>query len=396
MKRIFESFMRILFLNYEYPPLGGGAGNATEYLMREFSKYPDLSIDIVTSSIDGKYSEESLSGDIRLYRVPIGDKRNTLKSQSAGELLRYTKKALALSRELVSKSHYDGIHAFFTIPCGAVAWWIGRTFHIPYIISLRGSDVPGYSKKYTVLYFFLKSFVRSIWRRSAFVVSNSEGLKFLANKTNSSQRIGVIYNGVDTQVFTPGNKGKEKDVFTVLCASRLESRKGFSYVVEAVAILREKYPHLQLILAGGDGDAGDDLRALVKEKNLSEVVKFFGQYTRKDLVRLQQETDVFILPSFNEGMSNSLLEAMAGGLPVIMTPTGGAEELVQEGENGYIVRFADARHIAEKLQLLLSDQLLTERMGKKSREVAEKMSWNAVAQEYRDLYKQAFSKKEQK
>lgn len=380
--------MRILFLNYEYPPLGGGAGNATEYLMREFGKDETLEVDLVVSAVDNTYSEEALAKNVRLYRVPIGDKRKSLKSQSAKELIVYAWRALRLSRKLVREKKYDGVHAFFTVPCGAVAGRLHEEFGLPYIVSLRGSDVPGYSKKYEKLYFFIKSLVRRIWKESAMVVSVSHGLKKLALATNPSQEIGVIYNGVDTSVFLLDESKKNKDVFSILCASRLERRKGFRYVVSAVDALRERYPQLRLVIAGGDGNAGEELRAQVAEKKLSDVVTFSGQYTREDLVRLEQTSDVFVLPSFNEGMSNSLLEAMAGGLPVIMTPTGGAEELIRDGENGYIVPFADSERIAEKLEVLLKDAQLTERMGRESRAVAESMSWSAVAKEYAHLYRE--------
>lgn len=383
--------MRILFLNYEYPPLGGGAGNATEYLMREFSKDASIEVDCVVSAVDNRESKESLGGNVHLYRVPIGDKRESLKSQSAKELISYAWKAWKMSRKLLQKNRYDGVHAFFTVPCGVVAWRIQSVFGLPYIVSLRGSDVPGYSKKYDTLYFFITRLVRHVWRKSVAVVSNSQGLKELALKTNSHQEIGMIYNGVDTEVFVPDQTKRNKDIFTVLCASRLENRKGFRYVVEAMEALRDRYPQLRLVLAGGDGNAGEELRKMVVEKKLSDVIRFTGQYKREDLVILQQMADVFVLPSFNEGMSNSLLEAMAGGLPVIMTPTGGAEELIHEEENGYVVPFAESAVIADKLEILLCDRKLTQRMGEGSRKIAESMNWSSVAQEYRKLYESRFS-----
>lgn len=386
--------MRILFLNYEYPPLGGGAGNAAEYLMREFAKDETIEVDCVVSAVDNRQSEELISGKVYLYRVPIGDKRKSLKSQSAKDLLLYAWRAWRLSKKLLRERNYDGVHAFFTVPCGTVAWQLHRKFRIPYIVSLRGSDVPGYSKKYEKLYFFIKPLVRRVWDRSVSVISNSEGLKKLAVQTSARQKIEVIYNGVDIKVFVPTEGKKAKETFTVLCASRLEKRKGFRYVIEAIDRLREKYPQLRLIIAGGDGNAGEELRKMVLEKNLAEKVTFFGQYTREDLVRLQQESDVFVLPSFNEGMSNSLLEAMAGGLPVCMTLTGGSEELIYPGENGYIIEFASSGDIAQKLEMLLCDRDLTKKMGKKSREIAETMSWDAVARQYRKLYDLKFTSRD--
>lgn len=387
--------MRILFFNYEYPPLGGGAGNATQYLMREFEGREDLEIDVLTSSSDNSFRVEKLNGNVSLYKLAIGDKRGNLKHQSQKDLLTYTWKAFWFARRLMREKKYDLSHAFFTVPCGALSWWFRLTRGLPYIVSLRGSDVPGYNETYETIYAVLKPFFRSIWKGAAHVVSNSEGLKELALKTRTQQKIDVIYNGVDIKTFTPGkiltavstSVSIKNERVTLFCASRLMKRKGFRYVVEAFSMLAEKYPELRLVIAGGDGDASDDLRAQVKALNLGERITFSGEYTREDLVKLQYRSDIFLLPSFNEGMSNSLLEAMAGGLPVLMTPTGGAEELIQNGENGYIVKFGDARDIAEKVEKLLQDPKLREKMGKKSREKAESMSWEKVADEYHEMYK---------
>ena len=88
-----------------------------------------------------------------------------------------------------------------------------------------------------------------------------------------------------------------------------------------------------------------------------------------------------------------MLEAMASGMPIIMTPTGGADELVNEGINGYVVRFRDSDDIAEKLEKLINDPILAKKMGQESRKIAEKMSWASVAGQYRELYKKIAAKK---
>lgn len=384
--------MRILFLNYEYPPLGGGAGNASEFLLREFAKDSTLEVDAVVSAADNVAQKESLGGGVSVYRLPIGDKRQSLKNQSAKDLLLYTWKALRMCKKLMREQKYDGVHAFFTVPCGAVAWRLHARFGIPFLVSLRGSDVPGYSRKYERLYFFIRPLVRKIWERAALIVSNSRGLKDLALKTDPRQIIDVIYNGVDTEAFSPHIDRTDKE-FRILCASRLERRKGFCYVVEAVDILKERYPNIRLILAGGDGNAGEELRALVAEKKLDSFVTFSGQYDRAKLAELQSMSDVFILPSFNEGMSNSLLEAMAGELPVLMTPTGGAEELIIEGKNGYTIQFADKDDIAQKVELLMQNGEKTRLMGKESRRMAQSMQWSCVAEKYRTRYAEKFDSK---
>lgn len=385
--------MKILFLNYEYPPLGGGAGNATKYLLQEYAKYQDLSVDLVTSAIDAEFVESRVNGNIAIFRIPIGKNEKNPQKQSIKDLLVYSWKAYFFARTQLKKGEsYDGIHAFFSVPCGALAMLLSWEFRIPYIISLRGADVPGYAERFSFLYGFLRPIVRLVWKHARCVISNSEGLRQLALETKPDQDIGVIYNGVDTEFFHPEEEKRNPKMITILCASRLTKRKGFIYAIEAFSKISQKYKHVCMIIAGGDGNAIEELKKQVERLDLTKKITFFGEYDHASLLKLQQSSDIFLFPSLNEGMSNSMLEAMASGLPIIMTPTGGAQELIQEGKNGFLVRFRDAEDIAKKLEILIQDKKLCTKMGRESRRMAQSLSWSSVASHYKDLYVQSISK----
>ena len=120
--------MKVLFFNYEYPPLGGGAGNATYYIMQEFSKIPELEIDLVTASIDKAYHLEKVGQNIRIHRIPIGKNAANLHYQTQKELLVYAIKATIFSRKLIKKNKYDLTHSFFTVPCGQVSWVLKKIY----------------------------------------------------------------------------------------------------------------------------------------------------------------------------------------------------------------------------------------------------------------------------
>ena len=149
--------MRILFFNYEYPPLGGGAGNATFYLLQEFSKISGLEIDLITSSID-KFKIEELTTNIRIHYLDIG-KKNTFHFQSQKDLLIYSWKAYFYAKKLIKQKKFDLTLAFFGIPCG----YIAMRLKIPYIVSLRGSDVPGYNERFKILDKFIFSWLRKMF-----------------------------------------------------------------------------------------------------------------------------------------------------------------------------------------------------------------------------------------
>ena len=382
-----------MFLNYEYPPLGGGAANATSYILREFSKIPGLEVDLVTSSHDNQYHLENIGPNITIHKLPIGRKEKTLHFQSKKDLLVYSWKAYFFCRKLIWKNKYDLSHSFFSVPCGFLSWLFKVQYGIPYIISLRGADVPGYSERFSSLYNFLKPLTKKIWKKAGFVVSNSKGLKELALKTNPRQNIEIIYNGVDVKKFQPDVLSRNNDKFIITPgASRVTARKGLNYLVEAVRQLSEKYPKVSLKIMG-DGSDKDTLEKLSRDLGIKDKIEFLGRIPKDETAPYYREASVFVLPSLNEGMSNAMLEALATGLPILATDTGGSRELVENGENGFIVKMKDAGDIAKKIEALILDPRLRESMGVKSREKAERLSWKRVADKYLELYEKIQNKK---
>ncbi|HEX7586652.1 MAG TPA: glycosyltransferase [Patescibacteria group bacterium] len=377
--------MRVLFFNYEYPPLGGGAANATSYILREFSKIPDLEVDLVTSSADEKFELEKIGGNINIHKLPIGKNSKNLHYQSQRDLLVYAWKAYFFSRKLIKKNNYDLTHSFFTLPCGFLSLAYYRLYKLPYIVSLRGADVPGYSDRFPLIYALLTPLIRHIWKKADAVISNSQGLKELALKTNAGQEIGIIYNGIDIKQFRPAIRGETSN-FKVICISRLTRRKGINYLIEAMEKLVQKHPDLSLQIVG-EGDAKAELEKQSQGANLGSKVEFKGRIPHENLPEIYNSADVFVLPSLNEGMSNTMLEALASGLPIVATDTGGSKELISEGKNGFMIKMKDSGDIAEKLEKLIADPELARSMEEKSRAIAESMSWEKVAQNYYGLYK---------
>ena len=380
--------MRILFLNYEYPPLGGGAANANKYILQEYSRIADLNVDLITSSIDKEYHLEEIGNNIKIHRIPIGKNESNLHYQSAKEILAYLWRAYWFSRKLVKKNNYTLSHSFFTVPCGFISLILKWNYKIPYVVSLRGSDVPGYSNRFIFLDKFIKPVTRLIWKNSSAVIANSQGLRELALKTNSKQEIGVIYNGIDIADFAPdyGKRPAEKLIVT-LGASRITTRKGIEYLIKAFKKLVPKYPNVYL-KAMGDGDEKSNLENLTKELGLAENIEFIGRIPREKTTPFYQEASIFVLPSLNEGMSNAMLEALSAGLPLLATDTGGTKEIVEEGKNGFIIKMKDSDDIADKMEILIKNEELRIKMGIESRKKAEKMSWENVAKDYFDLYGQ--------
>lgn len=391
--------MKILFLNYEYPPLGGGAANATRYILREFSRMPDVEVHLVTSGMGEECGKEHVGGKVYVHRLPIGKNPNNIHVQSIRDILVYSWKAWRHASRLAREAKregkpFDATIAFFGVPCGALALWLKWRHRIPYVVSLRGSDVPGYSEKFDRMYLFLAPLIRLIWRQARAVVPNSRGLAELAAKTAQDQPFTIIPNGVDTEEFKPDPERERDGYARILTVSRLTPRKGIRFLIEAMEILKMgetgtrgetgKRGGIELWIVG-DGEEKESLRALAGELGVMERVKFFGPVPHEELPKFYGLSDVFCLPSLNEGMSNTVLEALASGLPIVATVTGGTEELVTDGENGSFVRTGSAEDLAEKLGKLLGDEALRLRMGEASRRRAEEMSWKRVAERFLEL-----------
>lgn len=361
--------MNVLMLNYEFPPLGGGAANANYYMLEKFAEMDDLSVDLVTSSASG--DDRLQFGDrVFIHKLDVG--KDDRHHWTQMEILRFSWRAYWKARSLAESNEYDLVHAWFTVPSGAIAERLG----LPYLVALRGSDVPGYNERFNLQYKVLKPLIRRIWRHADAVVANSQALKDLALETLTVD-IDVIPNGVDVGEFTPDYERGEP--LQVLCVSRLVQRKGIRYLIEAVANL-----DVELTLVG-EGPQEAELEALVSELGIENRVFIEGYIPHEQLPEYYQASDVFVLPSFNEGMSNSLLEAMASGLPVVVTQTGGTAELVED--NGFVIPMADEKAIEKYLRKYSNYEKIRKEHGKESRKRAEAMSWRTVSEQYLNLYR---------
>jgi len=125
------------------------------------------------------------------------------------------------------------------------------------------------------------------------------------------------------------------------------------------------------------------LQSLAKELGLGDLVRFLGWQSRQQLMKCYGQANIFLFPSRHEGMPNALLEAMASGLPVIASCIAGNEELVVDGETGYLVPSEDMEALRAALKKLLSDPASRESMGNASRHYVEaNYSWESTAQQY--------------
>lgn len=370
---------RVLLLNYEYPPLGGGGSNATKYLLRELAKRDDVDVDVVTSSATGQFEQEKIGENVTIYKLAI--KKKEIHYWTQKEVLDYSLKCRSYVKEMLKTKQYDICHAFFGIPCGAIAMLFDKK--MPYIVSIRGSDVPGFNKRFSAMYIALKPLIKVVWNKAGAIVANSHNLASLAHKTDSKVHIDIITNGVDTEEFKPKDRTLS-DHLRILCVSRLIQRKGIRFLIDAFKTLKDDGVKVTLTIAG-EGNQEAELREITKAHGLEDSINFLGYVEHDELPKLYNQHDVFVLPSLNEGMSNSLLEALAQGLAIITTDTGGIKEIINDDEDVILIPVEDAQAIVDSIRKV-TDSSVLHHMQTASRHIAEKMSWQKVADQYIKIY----------
>ncbi len=214
------------------------------------------------------------------------------------------------------------------------------------------------------------------------VVSNAEIVVGISKEcVNFAKKLGakktvVIHNSIHTKQFKSFITKRVKET-TITYVGRLIYAKGIQHLIEAV---KDKDATIQIV---GDGPYKKSLETL--SKNLNVKTNFWGQKNQKEIIEILSNTDIFINPSYSEGMPTSVLEAGAIGLPIIATDVGGTNEIIDNEINGLLIKPRSSEAI-EKALKRLEDNKLREQFSKKIKEkVLSKFDWNKAAEEFERL-----------
>lgn len=375
--------MRLLLINHEYPPVGGGAATATWQLAREFGLAGHDSV-VLTSAFDRR-SQPTAHPRVALEEIPA-----LRRHRDRGSLLNMglfaLRSALGL-RRLLARARPDGIIAFFTLPAGPLGWLARWQAAVPYVVSLRGADVPGLERGIGWMHTLLAPVRRAALRRALAVVANSEGLRDAAVAADGGEVL-VIPNGVDAEFFCPaeGSDQRSGKEVSILFAGRFQEQKNLDTLLSAAALLRGRGISFRLHLAGG-GPLESALRGQAAELGLEGLIEWHGWTEPARLRDLHRSCHVFVNPSRYEGMPNAVLEAMASGLPIVASSVAGNVSVVAEGRNGLLVPPREAEALATALARLAEDRPAAAAMGAHSRERArDEFSWRASAAKYIRLF----------
>jgi glycosyltransferase involved in cell wall biosynthesis len=373
--------MNLLLINYEYPPIGGGAATATWNMSHELVQQGHHVI-ILTAAykeLQGWHKEKG----VQIYRCwalrQLKD-RSTLLEQ-----LSFVISATFVLNKVIINYDIEGIIVFFSMPCGPLGLWGKVLKRIPYIISLRGGDVPGVEKRVIWLHRLLKPIRQLILKHSQTIVANSFSLKKIAQQTDPFP-ISIIPNGVDSNFFYPISH--QNPIFQFLFVGRFQSQKNLFFLLNQLSLLKNKQNIPFQCGLVGDGHLKAALQKYALELNLASTLVWHGWQLKEQLRHLYQQSDCLLNLSLYEGMSNVILEAMACGLPIIASQVIGNDAVVQHGKTGYLVDLENQDDCQKALQSLLTDQEKAQQFGQAGRNWVETdFSWAKVANEYVQLFR---------
>ena len=361
--------MKILVLNYEYPPLGGGAGPVCKQLCEHYVRRGH-EVDVVTMGYSGLPKQEEIGG-VQVTRVPAFRKRPDI--CETHEMLSYVVSALPRVVGRLRRRGYDIIHTHFVIPTGLLAYLATRVSAVPYVITAHGSDIPGFNPdRFRAEHHVTRPLLRLIMRNAAWLTSPSQYLRRRIVESCGPFAIDHVPNGIDVSRFRPQPKLRR-----ILMTGRLLRRKGFQHVLEALRGIEADFE----VHIAGDGPMRRELETIAGK--LEATVRFHGwlEHASALLKELYETSSIFCLPSESENASISLLEAMLAGTAVVTSNVTGCPETV--GDTGFVVPPNDPAALRRVLsRLLASDDIYLEEGRRARQRVKDEFDWEKIGDVY--------------
>lgn len=389
---------RVVALTTSYPLRPGAcAGLFIQNLYRRLSVWYAIDVVCPADAVALPVTDDA-GADIRVQAVRYAPRRWRVLAQQAGGVVPSLKRApwrvLMLPALLVGlfwrclerSSDADLIHANWAL-CGMVAGVVGRLRRKPVITTLRGDDVARASRS-SLDRAILAQAVRH--SRILVCVSTAMAEQLRASFPARASDIHACLNGVNEAFFRVQRTSARDGALHVLAAGSLIHRKGFDVLVEAVARSHGR-KHIRVTVIG-EGPERAALLALANARNVSDRFDFVGEVPAADMPKRFATADLFVLPSRSEGRPNVVIEALASGLPVICTDLDGVRDMVESGDNGWLVHIDDANELASALDqaAVNADERL--RRGARARQLARLNigSWADTARCYDVLMKAMF------
>lgn len=374
--------MKILVLNYEFPPVGGGGGRASADLCRALVGRGH-EIRVITSYAPGLPKVEEKQGYIVL-RTPSGRKDPSVATFVS--MLGYILGGVLPALREIRTWKPAILHVHFAVPTGVLAWVLSTVTGKPYVLTAHLGDVPGGVPEKTDRWFrWIRWVTPPIWKRAAFRVAVSGSTRDLALQ-HYAPPITVIPNGV----FLPG--GEDRNAVEVgnppriIFAGRFQPQKNLIFLIEALSAVRDVAWECVLL---GDGPDRERIEAAISSHALGERITLKGWVSSDEVWDRLGRSDVLAMPSLTEGLPVVGIQALAQGVAIVGTQAGGLMEVIRDRENGRLCPIGDAQCFQKSLRWCLEDRDRLSNLKRSSLDLAQRFDIRAIAAEYESLFEAA-------
>lgn len=376
--------MRILVVNYEYPPLGGGGGVLSRILVAELARAHEVTV--LTSRGPG-LPAESFDDGAHVVRVPVMGRRELSKA-SMSSLVSFVPSARRAGRALVGRTPVDVVHTFFAVPSGPAGAAIARSASAAHVLTVIGADVHDPTRRLSPDRFSpLRSTVSRVVRGANAVTAISRDVAQRAKRLTGRADIEVVSCAIPRPKYPRPDRaslGWRSRDFVIVTVARLVERKGLDVLIEAIG--RAGAPvRLEIV---GDGPERAHLETLAAAA-APDRVTFAGPLDAREKGLRLASADAFALVSQHEGFGLVYLEAMHAGIPVLAGDRGGQTDFLRGEHNALLVPPGDAGAISAAVRRLASDRAMRARLVEAATRTASSMTPETMADGYLRAYDRA-------
>jgi len=380
--------MKILILNYEYPPLGGGAGIITMHIAKNFAKRGNIVV-VVTAWYNGLSEIEPINNNLEIIRLK--SKPKFMHRSFPLEMYSWMKMANKFLSTYLKNNRFDICLANFSIPGGYVAKNIKKKFGLPYCILSHGHDIPWYYPRqmffyHLILYFIIRSVcLKSLLNfvQTTFMKQNID--RFTGKRLNHKNII--IPNGIEP--FKNLLNDRAKQPFTIIFVGRFVNQKDTFTLLKALKELKRMDIPFRLFMVG-DGPLRKKMEKFVKKNDFKDTV-FTGWIPQEQVQSYYQKSHIMVTPSRAEGMSIANMEALAAGVFLITTPVSGNREMLSYCKNGVLVEPENYNEIANQIQNFYFKRYLSKKLNTRNyaNQFTKQYNWEIIAERYEQEFEKS-------
>ncbi|HWM28572.1 MAG TPA: glycosyltransferase family 4 protein [Woeseiaceae bacterium] len=384
--------MKILMVNYEYPPLGGGGGIAMMEVAEELARRH--SVHVLTSGaagLDAVSKHPSL--DLTIHRAAIAGRKDRA-TASFLSMLAFLPSGIRTGNKLLKSAQFDLINTWFAIPSGVTGGWIAKKSGVPHVLTVIGGDIYDPSKWYSPHRFPIsgRAVQWAVDRADTYVAISTD----IADRSRKHFRfdgnIEVIPLGIRRPEFAPATRqelGMDPGRKYIVSVGRLVRRKDYPTLIRALKALGNSDTDLVML---GDGPEQANLKALTHELGIADRVHFRGFVSNELKYQVLSMSDIFVLASLHEGFGVVYLEAMFCGLPIIAANQGGQVDILKRNVTGDLINIGSVEEMTAAIRRLLDESDLRRRIGSDNRARAEQYTIAQVTARYENVFNKLVAK----